>query len=180
LFVPLPAPLAIDGAIVAFQRVTPAAKPLIQAAMRQLSAESSRRRFFTVRRQLSDAELARFTELDGWQHEAIGAVAYRPGHHTEGVGIARFARLADRPRVAEAAVVVVDAWQRRGVGRRLLQAIARVAIARGIDRLRGIVLRDNDPMLALLARYAPRPARIDAGDHVDVEVALDAGRLAGD
>lgn len=169
----LPAPLALGDATITFAPITPAAKSLIQAAMRRLSPESSRRRFFTVRRQLSERELARFTELDGWDRFAIGALAHARGAPVEGIGVARFARLADRGDVAEAAVVVVDAWQGRGIGKLLLRALARAAFARGIVRLRGVVLPDNQPMLGLLSRHAPGLARADARDLVDVEVRLD-------
>jgi GNAT superfamily N-acetyltransferase len=162
---------------VALEPVTPSARPLIEAAMAKLSPETSRRRFFTVRYRLSDDELDRLTHLDGWTAYAIAAVAHHPDGRSEGAGIARFARLAARPTVAEAAVLVVDAWQGRGLGKRLLAAIGQAALARGIDTLRGIVLNDNDPMLGLLSRHAPGLTRIDAGDHYDIEVRLDRRRL---
>jgi GNAT superfamily N-acetyltransferase len=169
----VPAPFALGAATITFAPITPAAKSLIQAAMRRISAESSRRRFFTVRRQLSDRELAQFTELDGWDRYAIGALAHAPGVPVEGIGVARFARLAGRADEAEAAVIVVDAWQGRGIGKRLLRALASAAFARGIVRLRGVVLPDNQPMLELLSRHAPGLSRADAGELVDVAVRLD-------
>ena len=162
---------------VTLQPVTPTARPMIAAAMARLSPETSRRRFFTVRYRLSDEELDRLTHLDGWTALAIAAVAHHPDGRREGAGLARFARLAARPTAAEAAVVVVDAWQGRGLGKRLLGALGEAALARGIDTLRGIVLSDNDPMLGLLSRHAPGLTRIDAGDHYDVEVRLDRRRL---
>jgi GNAT superfamily N-acetyltransferase len=171
-------PLHVAGATVAFETITSAAKPLIQAAMAKLSPQSSRRRFFTVRHRLSDDELERFTVLDGWDRYAIGAVARHGDGRVEGVGVARYVRLADRPDAAEAAVLVVDAWQGHGIGKRLLRTLAQAASARGIATLRGVVLHDNDPMLALLARYAPSVARIHAGDHFDVEVGLAPAMLA--
>ena len=174
-----PAPVAIDGdRVVTFGPVTPAAKPLIQAAVGRMSAETSRRRFFTVRRQLSDIELARLTDIDGWQRFAIGAATLDASGAVEGVGVARFARLADRPQVAEFALVVVDAHQRKGIGRRMLHALARAASRRGIDRLRGLVLADNRPMLNLLARHAPGLASFDPRDDVEVEIRLDPRRFA--
>jgi GNAT superfamily N-acetyltransferase len=169
----VPAPVALGDATITFAPITPAARSLMQAAMGRLSAESSRRRFFTVRRQLSDRELTRFTELDGWDRYAIGALAHAPGAPVEGIGVARFARLAERGDEAEAAVVVVDAWQGRGIGKRLLRALASAALARGIVRLRGDVLPDKRPMLELLSRHAPALSRADAGELVDVEVRLD-------
>lgn len=162
-----------DGRAVVLRPVTPASKPLIAAALLRLSPESSRRRFFTPRFRLSDAELDQLTNLDGLDRYAIGATVVRPDGSAEGVGIARYAREADEPRAAEAAVVVIDAYQGLGLGKLLLRRLAAAALARGIDRLRGIVLRDNDPMLGLLSRHAPGLALIRDHDHLQVEVRLD-------
>ncbi len=168
-----PDPLALhDGRVVTFGPVTPAAKPLIQAAVGKMSPETSRRRFFTVRHQLSDLELHRLTDLDGWDRFAIGAAAHSDDGLVEGVGVARYARLADKPNTAEIALVVVDAFQRKGIGKRLLNALSRAALKRGIDRLRGTVLNDNDAMLALLTRHAPGLVRFEVREELEVEVRL--------
>jgi GNAT superfamily N-acetyltransferase len=158
--------------------VTPASKPLIAAALLRLSPESSRRRFFTPRFWMSDAELDALTNLDGVNRFALGASAVSDDGNAEGLGIARYVRDALEPRAAEAAVVVVDAWQRLGLGKLLLRHLAAAALARGIDRLRGIVLQDNDPMLGLLTRYAPGLALIRADGHLQVEVRLDPRKLS--
>src|SRR5687768_17387834 len=93
-----PEPMTLaDGRVVAFGPVTPASKALIQAAVGRMSPETSRRRFFTVRHQLSELELQRLTQLDGWDRFAIGAAASSDDGLVEGVGVARFARLADKP-----------------------------------------------------------------------------------
>ena len=165
-----------DGRAVTLRPVTPAAKPLIAAALLRLSPESSRRRFFTPRFRLSDAELEALTNLDGIDRYAIGATVVHPDGGAEGVGVARYAREADEPRAAEAAVVVIDAYQGLGLGKILLRRLAAAALARGIDRLRGIVLRDNDPMLGLLSRHAPGLALIRSNEHLEVEVRLDPRR----
>jgi len=165
-----------DGRVVVLRPVTPAAKPLIAAAMLRLSPESSRRRFFTPRFQLSDRELDRLTDLDGVDRYAIGATVVLPDGGAEGIGVARYARDPDAPRAAEAAVLVVDAYQGLGLGKLLLRRLAAAALARGIDRLRGIVLRDNDPMLGLLSRHAPGLALIRWNEHLEVEVRLDPRR----
>jgi acetyltransferase len=156
--------------------VTPASKPLIAAALLRLSPESSRRRFFTPRFRMSDAELDALTSLDGVDRFAIGATALTADGKPEGLGVARYVRDARERRVAEAAVVVVDAWQRLGLGKLLLRRLAASALARGVDRLRGIVLQDNDPMLGLLTHHAPGLALMRTEGHVQVEVRLDPRR----
>ena len=162
-----------DGREIVVAPVTPAARPLIERGIERVSAESSRRRFFTVRHRFSDRELDQMTRMDGWRRFALGAVSPGP----EGAGIARFARSAADPRAAEVAVLVVDAWQGVGLGRRLMARIAHAALERGIERLTGIVLPDNDPMLGMLRRHAPGLALVRTGDHLSVEVRLDARRI---
>jgi len=168
-----------DGRPVLLRPMSPASKPLIAAALLRLSPESSRRRFFTPRFRLSDAELDRLTDLDGINRYAIGALSLRADGSVEGVGVARFAREVDEPRAAEAAVVVIDEYQGLGLGKLLLRRLAAAALQRGIDRLRGVVLRDNDPMLGLLARHAPGLALTRTQDHLQVEVTLTSERGGG-
>src|SRR5258705_12349999 len=95
-----------DGRTVFVRPITPASKPLIAAAMARLSPETSRRRFFTPRFQLSEAELDRMTALDGINAFALGAVAHPSPGATRGVGVARYARDEDDPRTAEVAILV--------------------------------------------------------------------------
>jgi GNAT superfamily N-acetyltransferase len=144
-----------DGRKVAIWPVTPAAKPLIAAAMAGLSERSSRQRFFSVRYRLSEAELDRMTALDGYRAFALGAVERKCGALPRGVGVARFARDDGDPTSAEMAVLVVDDYQRAGLGTALVTRLVNEAHARGIEQLRALVLPDNDVVLAMLAKYAP-------------------------
>ncbi|MDQ0139114.1 GNAT family N-acetyltransferase [Cupriavidus necator] len=52
--------------------------------------------------------------------------------------------------VAEFAVVVADAWQGQGLGRRLIARLCELARAAGLHGLRGDVLSENRRMLAIL------------------------------
>ena len=162
-----------DGRAVVLRPITPAAKPLIAAALRRLSPESSRRRFFTLRYRLSDTELERMTHLDGVNQYALGATGVSAEGQIEGVGVARFVRIAGEPRAAEAAVTVIDEYHGNGLGTLLLRRLAAAALARGIESLRGIVLHDNDPMIGLLSRHAPGLTLIRSREHLEVDVRLD-------
>src|SRR3954451_14656825 len=109
-----------DGAEVLVRPVRPEDKPLFGAGWSHLSDASVYKRFLVPRDALTVDELAFFTELDHVDHEAIGALDPVSG---EGVGVARYVRDRERPHVAEAAVTVVDAWQHRGLGSRLLRRL---------------------------------------------------------
>ncbi|HVE50807.1 MAG TPA: GNAT family N-acetyltransferase [Casimicrobiaceae bacterium] len=174
----LPDPLVLDGVTIRFAPLTSASKPFLQEAVGKLSDETSRRRFFTVRHQLSEQELVALTTLDGWDRVAIGACASYPDGRDEAVGVARFVRLPERPTQAESAVVVVDEWQRRGIGKLLLRSITDAAMARGIKTLHCFVLSDNDPMIGFLSQHAGRLSRVEADDHIDFSLHLDSSDVA--
>ena len=159
-----------DGRAVTVSPVTPDAKPLIAAAMAKLSPQTSRRRFFTVRYQLSDAELDRMTALDGITAFALGAVARDRDGTLHGVGVARYATDVDDPTTAEMAILVVDAYQGLGLGKLLVTRLAAEARARGVDRLRALVLPDNDVVIGMLARHAPSIAIERYGDELRTDI----------
>ena len=162
-----PEPVVLrDGRTVTLSPITPASKPLIVAAMATLSEQTSRRRFFTARYRLSDAELERMTALDGISAFALGAVARDAGGATRGVGVARYARDAGNPTAAEMAVLVVDDYQGAGLGRLLVTRLVAEAQSRGIERLHALVLPDNDVVIGMLAKYAPSIAVERSGDEL--------------
>ena len=170
---PLNAPYRLaDGRAVQFGAVTPASRAIIERAVAHLSPETSRRRFFTVRYRLSDRELDELTHLDGIERYAVGASVVTPGGEVDGVGVARYVRDAEDREVAELAILVVDAYQGRGIGRTLLARLASAAIDRGITRFRGMVLIDNEPMLRLLREYAPDLALVRSDEFFRIEVPL--------
>src|SRR5690606_2838314 len=67
------------------------------------------------------------------------------------VAVARYV-LGEDEDTAEFAMVVTDAWQRRGLGLRLLERLMDVAFAAGVRELGGITLATNTPMIRLARR----------------------------
>jgi len=57
--------------------------------------------------------------------------------------------------VAELAVVVADAWQRRGLGQRLASALLAAASERGFREVGFTVLTENRPAVRLVMRVWP-------------------------
>ncbi|MEY2476866.1 MAG: hypothetical protein QOG87_2181 [Actinomycetota bacterium] len=111
----------------------------LEAFHSRLSPESIYRRFFSVHPALTPREVARFTTVDHHDREALVAVA---GDAI--VGVARYDRSSGGG--AEVAVVVEDAWQRRGVATLLLGALAVRARAGGIDTFVADTLLENQRM----------------------------------
>ncbi len=140
-----------DGTKVRLRLLRPEDRAKLIAGFGRLSEESRYRRFFTAMPELPVKVLDRLLLVDGQNHLAIAAEDAAGDPETaEGYGIARFLRLDDAPEVAEAAIVVVDHMQRRGLGKLLLSALAVAARERGVTRFRAEVLRTNDAVLALL------------------------------
>lgn len=150
--------------------LTAAAAPgIVDAVFGALSPRSRYLRFHSPVPRLTAPLRAHLADLDGHRHVALVAEA-------QGVpiGIARFVATGDGE--AEMAVAVVDRWQRRGVGQRLLTALTGIAADLGYTRLTGSVLPENTAMLALAARLAPtsRPT----WDGEVVRVSLPVGTAA--
>lgn len=141
------------GVRVRFRPVTPADKDKLEAGFERLSEESRYRRFFAPKNALSPAELKFFTEPDGVDHIAIGAVAIDArGREGEGVGIGHLLRLREEREIAELALAVVDPWQGQGLGRTLLARLIAAARERDIRRIRAHFLAENERMRHLIPR----------------------------
>jgi len=146
---------AINGCGLSLEPITPASKPLIARAVSRLSLESSRRRFFTPRVQLSERELDALTDVDGVRHYAFGVCARGADGAMEGIAAAHLVRVSDAPATAEIALTVIDAFQGQGLGKLMLGRLAAAALTRGVLRLRALIVPDNAPVLGLLRNYAP-------------------------
>jgi GNAT superfamily N-acetyltransferase len=158
-----------DGSEVHVRAVRPDDKPLFAAGFSRLSEESVVRRFLAPRDGLSVDELAYFTEIDHVDHEAIGAL---DAVTREGVGVARYVRERERPHVAEAAVVVVDAWQGRGLGGKLLRRLCARAAENRIRVFSASLFAENEAMLALFERLGTVSVIRRDGPVIEIHVEL--------
>ena len=121
----------------------------VQQFVRGLSDRSRRNRFFAPVLQLSPDQLDRVTRSRPPSELALVCEAL-DGAGSHIVAMAQYA--VCEPLDAEFAVVVDDAWQRQGLGIQLLGMLAEHAARAGLAAFVGLVLADNWPMLALLAR----------------------------
>ncbi|MDO8388867.1 MAG: GNAT family N-acetyltransferase [Actinomycetota bacterium] len=121
-----------------------------------LGQESRHMRFFTPVHDLPEPVLQRLRDIDGTINGAIIAfdAALRDDDtHPEGkpVGVARWMGSANGP--PELSVTVIDEYQGRGVGSRMMDAMLVLGRKRGVRRMIADVLRENVPMRALINRY---------------------------
>jgi GNAT superfamily N-acetyltransferase len=160
-----------DGTPVLIRLLRPADRELLRRGFEALSPDTRRLRFFGAKTQLTDAELAQLTQLDGINHFALGAVREGP-HEVEGLGVARFVRDPANPEVAEAAVTVKDTAQGRGLGTLLLTRLAAAARERGVSRFCGEFLAVNERVWVLLEEVCPDATPSVSGETVRVEVPI--------
>lgn len=124
--------------------------PAVQSFVRGLSDRSRRNRFFSPLRELTTDQLDRVTQS---RHPGALAIVAE----TADIAGSRIVALGQYavcdPPDAEFAVVVDDAWQRQGLGTRLLELLAEHAARVGVSGFTGFVLSDNWPMLAFLSRF---------------------------
>jgi len=153
-----------DGSAVFLRRLRRRDAPLIVQVFERLSPEARYQRFFAHKQALSPSDLKALTDCDGDRHLAIVALAKVAGAE-QGIGVARFVRLRDDPLTAEIALAVVDAHQRKGIGRLLLRRLTEAAAERGIRQLLCFILPDNAPMTALVRQVAPDARQDRAGPH---------------
>ena len=107
-------------------------------------------------------------DVGGCGREAVAAVDAETGRT---IGLGRFVRDEDAFE-AEIAFEVVDEWQGRGVGRRLVAELARLAREQGILRLRAVVDRSNAPALALVRSLGDLVAQRPEGSAIELVVRL--------
>jgi GNAT superfamily N-acetyltransferase len=155
--------------------ISPDDQRLLAASFARLSEESRYRRFFTIKDKLSAAELDYFVDVDHSDHEAIIAIDPSAG---DLLGVARYVRSNHDANVAEVAVTVADDWQRRGLGRALLDRLTDRARRQGVRKFSALVQADNLASLGLLETVGDAQRRLDGG-LVEIVIELPASRGIG-
>lgn len=133
------------------------------------SPESIYFRFFSPLPQVPTALLCRLADVDHCRSDALVAL-----HDGEIVAMASYDAGPDgEPGEAEIAVVVADAWHRRGIGLRLTRDLAELARDRGYRTFFARALPNNRAALGLIRKLAPDATARFAGGEYEVRVALD-------
>jgi acetyltransferase len=137
-----------DGTCVIVRPICPEDRQIEMEFVQKLSEESKYFRFMSALRELNEAMLNRFTQIDYDREMALIAVVCENGLETE-IAVARYFVNTDGAS-CEFAVAVADAWQHRGVGSILVLSLVEIASARGLRIMEGIVMAGNHNMLGLM------------------------------
>ena len=116
--------------------------------MHNLSEEAKYFRFMNAVQDLSQAMLARFTQLDYDREMALIAVTDENGREVE-IGVCRYIINPDGES-CEFALVVSDQWQHKAIGHRLMGSLMDSARNKGLKTMEGEVLGSNHNMLKLV------------------------------
>ena len=137
-----------SGNDVIIRPIRPEDADLTQGFVKSLSQESRYFRFMDAVSELSPDALARLTQIDYTREMALLALTQIDGREVE-LGVARYAINPDGES-CEFALVVSDAWQKQGIGHKLMDVLMDVARGRGLKIMEGEVLKANRPMLKLV------------------------------
>jgi len=135
-----------DGTTITVRPATRHDRRYLLEGLSRLSDRSVYTRFLRPMPDLSERELEYLLAVDQTDHVAWAAFDEdgRP------VAVARYIRETSRPTFAEAAVTVIDDFQRRGIGTVLVRLLAESAMDNGIEHFTAYVGIDNSRLGAAL------------------------------
>jgi acetyltransferase len=137
-----------DGTKLTLRHIAPTDADREQAFVHGLSAQSRYLRFHGTIKDLSKKDLKKFTEPES--RNAVALIVLHSGESgEEEIGVARYVIDPDRTN-CEFAIVVADAWQKRGIGTRLMNALISHLQASGVKQISGSVLKSNSAMLKFI------------------------------
>lgn len=147
----------MTGASVTLRPLHPEDRDIEHAFVSGLSADTRHNRLLGGARAITREYIESLVTVDYSRDMAIAATTMLDGETL--IGVARYVREND---AGEFAIVVADAWQARGIGKRLLAKLIDVARQRGLNRLYGDILGTNRPMLELVRKLG-----FELGRHQD-------------
>jgi acyl-CoA synthetase (NDP forming)/RimJ/RimL family protein N-acetyltransferase len=160
------------GVPVTVRPIRPEDAEMEASFVRDLSENARHFRFGVAIKELTREMLVRFTQIDYDRELALIVLTEAGGEETE-IAVARCARTG--PDSADIAIVVGDAWQGKGLGRRLLTRLLEIARTRGIRRFEGEMLAENLPIRTLLASLGFKFHRDPEGGDIVLFEKVEAG-----
>lgn len=161
----------VDGETFRIRPVRPEDEPALVALFRRLTPEEIRYRFLGPVKVLTHHQAARFVQLD-YDREMALVLLDPNGEDIQGV-----VRISADPDNVEAeyAILVARQLAGRGLGTQLMERMIDYARQRGLERLVGRVLADNQNMLDICRRLGFE-CHHDPEEPSVVEVVLDLGQ----
>jgi GNAT superfamily N-acetyltransferase len=157
----------LDGLRLHVRPVLPGDTGRIARFVQGLSSTTAYRRFLAPTPRLTARALATLVDVDHHDRETLLALT-ADGPSSRLIGVGQYVRLTEAR--AEIALVVGDAWQRRGVGRMLAAQLAQAAAEEGIAELTATVLAENPAPQRLAVGLTAAVEAVHAGTTVDLTI----------
>jgi GNAT superfamily N-acetyltransferase len=143
-----------SGQVVKLRLIQKQDAALLVDLFHHLSPETRRLRFNLYTEKLPEERIWReaiaLSDLNPQQHVAVVATIMDEVGEERAIGVARFARATLQDTEAEVAVVVRDDFQRKGLGRQLLNTLALKARELGIAYFSAWVMSENIRLMKLI------------------------------
>jgi acetyltransferase len=143
-----------SGQVVVLRLIQKEDAALLVDLFHHLSPESRRLRFNLYTEKLPEERIWReaiaLSDLNPQQHVAVVATISDAEGRERAIGVARFARATPQETEAEVAVVVRDDFQRKGLGRQLLNMLALKARELGITYFSAWIMSENIRLMKLI------------------------------
>ncbi|MBL7184559.1 MAG: GNAT family N-acetyltransferase [Anaerolineae bacterium] len=160
-----PEPVTLrDGSAVTIRPIRPDDARRLQALFDRLSPESISLRFLGQPKELPYEQAEQLANVDYQKRMALVATREQDGEEHI-IAVARYAvNPADQPDLAEAAIVVEDEYQKRGLGTLLLSRLVAYAQAHGIRAFMATVHQDNIQIMRFVRHSGlPTESTLEAG-----------------
>ena len=141
-----------NGETVIIRPIKPEDEPAHQEFLERTSPEDKYFRFFRSVDDISHTQMARFTQIDYDREMAFVVRAKNGTGQEETIGVVRIVCDADSIE-GEFSIIIRSDKQQLGLGTVLMEKIIRYSKAKGIKRLVGQILLDNEAMLKLAHKF---------------------------
>jgi RimJ/RimL family protein N-acetyltransferase len=138
------------GMTVLFRPVKISDEPLLKDFFYALSPESLYKRFFSRRQDMPHEILQRFAVID-YTREMILLATIMQDQKEIVIGMGQY-KITEKTRTAEAAMVVRDGYQGKGLGTVMVDQLVYLARRQGLVAFTADVFEDNSPMLRVFEK----------------------------
>jgi len=150
-----------DSSRVVIRRAGPEDFRILFSMFSALSADTMFRRFLRSQKKLTEADVEEMLRLDDKNVTSLIAVSVKDGKE-QAVGEARYVT-DSAGKLAEAAVVVADDWQNRGLGTALFADLIAEARSRGLSKIFAYFDVDNKSIIRVGQKVGFRLGAREAG-----------------
>ena len=162
-----------DGTEVTVRAIRREDRASVLETFKGLDREAVYRRFFSPKKELTDADLKQLTEVDFSRVVAL-VVTTKTSKGEALIGGGCYAvEDAKAPRSAELAFTTGEGYRGRGIASLLLKHLKRLAEDAGVPQFEAEVLAENQPMLAVFKRCGLPMRQTRDGSVLHVTLSLD-------